>query len=236
MTTICIGVVILAYHVAYPSLTLRYRLTLVAEVDDQPKMGTSVVEVTYNEQPEVGSGRNLVFGHRGEAVAVELGERGTLFALLVAGDDIRSAPETIVFRAFGFPGGIFPQGSVEDGFRRIRQLSGKRELQLDSLPMLVRFRDMNDPKTVERVHPHNLAERFGPGSKLVRAELEIVATDSWPLSSGHFAGEPLTTGIEKRLSWLPQFYDRMLDGRRYQAASSELQLANSLASGAFMAP
>jgi hypothetical protein len=28
---------------------------------------------------------------------------------------------------------------------QMRQISGKRELPLDSLPMLVRFRDINDP-------------------------------------------------------------------------------------------
>ena len=39
--------------------------------------------------------------------------------------------------------------------------SGKRELPLESLPMLVRFRDLNDPMTVESVSPLNIGERFG---------------------------------------------------------------------------
>lgn len=234
---ICMGIdgVVLAYHVAYPSITLLYRLTLEAEVDGQPKSGSSVIEVTYSKQPEIGSGRNLVWGYRGEAVVIELGERGTLFALLKEGDDTRSIPPTIVFRAFGFSGGIWPQGRVEDLFKTIRQLSGRRELPLDNLPMLVRFRDINDPKTVERVSPHNLAERFGPGVRLVRATLEIVPPANWPFSPGHSKSEPVTTGIEQKLAWLSQYFDRMFDGRRYETISSELRLANSLSSGAFKA-
>lgn len=197
-----IGATVLAYVVAYPSVTLRYRLTLEAEVDGQPKSGSSVIEVTYSKQPEIGSGRNLVLGYRGQAVVVELGERGTLFALLKEGDDTRSLPPTIVFRAFGFSGGIWPQGSVDDLFKTIRQLSGERELPLDNLPMLVRFRDINDPMTVERVNPNNLPERFGVGAKLVRATLEIVPAGVWPINSLGITGEPVTTGIDKKLPWL----------------------------------
>jgi hypothetical protein len=164
-----------------PNSQLRFfdSVVLEAEVDGQPKVGSGVVEVTYRGQPEIGSGRDLVSGYRGEAVAVDLGERGTLFALLKAGDDSRSAPETIVFRAFGFPGGIWPRGSVKEVIGQMRQLSGKRELPFDSLPMLIRFRDISDLRTAERVHPQNLVERFGPSVKLIRSTLEIVPTASW---------------------------------------------------------
>jgi hypothetical protein len=55
--------------------------------------------------------------------------------------------------------------------------------------MFVRFRDINDPNTVERVDPNNLAASFGPGVRLTRATIEI--TDA-----------PVTTGIEKELEWL----------------------------------
>src|ERR1700712_5830669 len=96
----------------------------------------------------------------GEAVVLDLGDNGALFALLRAGDDIRSAPETIILRAFDFPGGIF-QGPPNEVLRDFERLSGKRELPLTSLPMLVRFRDPDDPKTVEQVDPLNIARHFG---------------------------------------------------------------------------
>ncbi len=55
--------------------------------------------------------------------------------------------------------------------------------------MLVRFRNIADPASVEKVYPENLAKSFGPGVRLKRATIEI-STD------------PVTTGIEKRLGWL----------------------------------
>jgi hypothetical protein len=223
---------VVGFVTMYPSVTKRYRLTIEAEVDGQPKTGSSVIEVTWRKQPRIGESPSLTYGSRGEAVVVDLGTRGALFALLKAGDDIRSAPQTIILRAFDFPGGIF-QGPPDEVLRDFDRLSGKRELPLTSLPMLVRFRDLNDPKTVEQVDPLNIARNFGAGTKLVRATLEIVSAGIWPFNRYGVSGEPVTTGIEKRLSWLPSYYNLKFDGQRYETASSALPLANSLSSGAF---
>jgi hypothetical protein len=225
----------LFYNVAYPSLTLRYRLTLEAEVVGQPKIGSGVIEVIYRKQPEFASGRDRVSSHRGQAVVLDLGERGTLFALLTAGSDSRSIPASIVLRAFDFPGGAFPGPTVEAGFSQIRKLSGKRELPLTSLPLLVRFRDINDPMTVEKVDPTDIASSFGAGTKLVRASIEVVPGGIWPLNSFGITGVPITGHIGAKLNWLAKFYDRRLDGQRFETASSSLPLANSLSSGAFSA-
>ncbi len=54
--------------------------------------------------------------------------------------------------------------------------------------MLARFRDINDPKTLERVDPKNLAASFGPGVTHVGAHAELT-------------NAPVTTGIAKRLPW-----------------------------------
>jgi hypothetical protein len=102
-----------------------------------------------------------------------------------------------------------------------------------SLPLLVRFRDIDDPKSVEEVDPLDIGKSFGAGAELVRATIEIVPVGIWPLNSFGITGEPITTGIEKRLSWLPQYYNRKFDGQRYETDSSALRLANSLSSGAF---
>lgn len=53
LAIICIGAAAIAWDVAYPSVTLRYRLTLEAAVDGQPKAGSGIVEVTYKGQPEI---------------------------------------------------------------------------------------------------------------------------------------------------------------------------------------
>ena len=181
---------VVRYDMAYPSVTVRYRLTLEAEVDGEPKAASAVREVTYTKQPPLAAQQELSIGYRGEAIALDLGSRGTLFALLQADRDSRSGPEWIVLRSFDFEGGGLPS-PTEAGIDQVARLSGKRELPLDSLPRLVRFRDINDPMTVERVNPFNIAERFGPNAKLVRATLEIVP-----------ANEPITTGINKKLVWL----------------------------------
>jgi len=206
-----IGTVVL-YKMAYPSVTLRYRLTLEAEVDGQTKTGSGVIEASYQKHMSLGAvGRDVAAGFRGEAVALDLGSRGTLFALLKAGSDSRSGPESIVLNTFGLPGGAFPGWDAES-LGKLRSLSGKRELPLENLPMLVRFRDVNDPMTVEAVNPSNIAERFGSGARLVRATLEIVPAGIWPLNSFGITGEPLTTGIQERLNWLRRLNGGYLDG------------------------
>jgi hypothetical protein len=191
---------VVSYKMAYPSVTVRYRLTLEAQLDSELKTASGVREVTYTKQPELAGQHELSIGYRGEAIALDLGARGTLFALLKAGADDRSGPEWIVLRAFDFDGGSLPR-PVEVGVEQVARLSGKRELPFDSLPMLVRFRDPSDVRTVERVNPFNIGERFGADAKLVRATLEIVATGISPFSSSGMTGEPITTGIERKLVW-----------------------------------
>ena len=192
-----VGVVVV-YKVAFPSVTVRYRLTLEAQVDGESRTGSGVIEVTYSKQSEFAGQHELVVDLRGEAVVLDLGSRGVLFALLKADTDSRSGPEWIVLRAFDFPGGSLPR-PVEEGVKQVQRLSGKRELPLTSLPLLVRFRDLNDPKTVERVDPLDIGKSFGAGARLVSATLEIVPAGIWPFSSYGITGEPVTRGIEDKL-------------------------------------
>jgi hypothetical protein len=129
-------------------------------------------------------------------VVVDLGARGLLFGLLVGEN---GNPDY----AWMLPGLVFERrgiirrenyiGSPMDQLTQIRpkaefQASKPGETPFPELPMLVRFRDIADPKTVERVDPNDLAASFGPGVKFSRATIEIV-------------DDPVTTGIEKRLVW-----------------------------------
>ena len=229
-----IGIAVASYVVysAVFSATVRYRLTLQAEVDGEPKSGSGVIEVTYSENNDPISQAAFSIDVRGEAVILDLGPRGMLFALLKGDTDSRSGPEYIVLKAFDLPGGALPS-PVTSGLQQVRRLAGKRELALTSLPQLVRFRDPNDPKTVERVDPLDLERSFGAGVKLVHAELEIVPAGIWPFNRVGVTGEPITTGIAKKLSWLPQYYDLKFDGQRYETISSQARFSNSLSAGAF---
>ena len=194
-------VVAMAFMVMLPSATIRYRLTLEALVDGRPRVGSEVIQVSY--QKNLGLLPNeAVFSVnvRGQAVQLDLGKPGVLFALLREGDEVRTAPEWIVLLAFGIGGGGMPR-PIGDGIRQIRKLSGKVELPLTSLPLLVRFRDLNALTTVERVNPLDLEASFGAGVKLVRATLEIVPAAIWPLNAYGVTGVPITTGIEDKLPW-----------------------------------
>jgi hypothetical protein len=190
----------LAVYFAVFSATVRYRLTLEAEVDGELKTGSGVTEVAYSKNNDPISSAEFSIDIRGEAVALDLGSRGTLFALLKGDTDSRSGPDYIVFRAFNFPGGSLPR-PVGKGLSDVRKLSGKRELPLTNLPLLVHFRDINDPLTIEKVDPFDLQKSFGPGAKLTRATLEIVPAGIWPLNWVGITGEPITTGIERHLPW-----------------------------------
>lgn len=198
-----------------PSATLRYRLTLVVDDNGKETEGSSVVEVTLARN---GLGTPFSMGMRGEAAAVDLGARGLLFAVL--GDDWLMFPERVVAPAFG----ISRSADRLDIFKRIAALppGSRADLPSDKLPMLVRFRDINDPKTVERVDPGNLSASFGPGVRLTRATIEV--TD-----------DPVMTGIEKRLpGWFVALRNRRasLDGDTSIARSSNA-LSNILGTGHF---
>src|SRR2546427_12145951 len=71
------------YLWAFPSETIRYRLALEAEVDGKPAVGSGVIEVTRQDTTRIfrtmgGIGAIV----KGEAVFLDLGERGSVFALL----------------------------------------------------------------------------------------------------------------------------------------------------------
>jgi hypothetical protein len=192
------------FHVTHPSATIRYRLTLTVDTPEGIKTGSGVIQVTYAKAVRIlGSSAEITIGVKGEAVVVDLGKRGLLFALLKAGKEPRSAPDWIVLKAFGFKGGAL--GSPPDAnIARLQTLHGKKQLSSQELPLLVRFRDIHDPTSVERVDPDNLAASFGPGVRLADATIEI--TD-----------DPVTNGIEKRLPWLKAVEERggALDGTRF---------------------
>jgi hypothetical protein len=183
------------------AITLRYRLTLFVEDNGQVVSGSSVYETVWGGVAEsVCRYTPACNGHpwhptvRGEAVAVDLSVRGVLFALLRydqarVGNPLTPGsvgnPAALLVAAFGHSIG----DATWDLLYRIRDTRGSIDVPLPWLPMFVRFGDLNDPTTVERVNPDDLAASFGPGVRLVRATIEITK-------------EPVTTGIERRLPWL----------------------------------
>lgn len=56
-------------------------------------------------------------------------------------------------------------------------------------PLMVRFSDINDPASIQKVDPKNLAASFGEGVELRSVRVEI--TDG-----------PISTKVHKKLPWL----------------------------------
>jgi hypothetical protein len=186
--------------------TFRYRLTLSVNVDGMVHTGSSVIEDTFIDQVALAGlagGIPWAARLRGEAVAVDLGARGILFCVLRR-DPTRNLSrdaELFPLLVFGdyFAAGFPVTDSAKFGaqIRELVRYKPKRGVDPDALPMLVRFRDLHNPASVERVDPANLAAQFGPGVELAAAMMEI--TD-----------EPVTTGIENVLSWLKTGYPEKL--------------------------
>lgn len=212
----------------YYWFTVRYRLTLEVETPDGLKVGSGVIENVWTRN-EFDIPRSSVRSRdRGEAVVVDLGSHGLLFALLCGRDRNGSRGSSdnmhdLPLEVFQRIKAIGPNtGTPGAQMRQLIGLKQEAELTQQEIPFLVRFRDIADPATVEKVDPNNLAKSFGAGVRLKRATIEITS-------------DPVTKGIEKRLGWLPQYYDKLFDGQRYQTIDATNRLANSLGSGDFKA-
>jgi hypothetical protein len=191
----------------FPSSSLHYKLSL--DIDDNgiTRHGEGVIGVSFQSQGPllISPTPQWWVDFSGEAFPIDLGARGTLFVLL-AGDPKRQRPsldyrsddryspreagraalvEYFQFYVSGLPNGLGAKFKI-DAFANSRTAV---DLAPNALPKLVRFRDADDPKSAELVDPDHLDASFGPGVKILRAKAEIT-------------GEPITSGIEKRLKWV----------------------------------
>jgi hypothetical protein len=214
----------------FPSGALRYRMTVEVEADGEMHTGSGVVEVGFARQgwsDEASLG--VLPSVTGQAVVVDLAARGVLFVLLKrvssGQGDNDSAPSTMVIKEFQLAPSV---GSLKgEMLRRLSSISARADVPFDSLPMLVRFRDLNDPKSVERVDPNNLEKSFGPGTSLVRATMETVPVGVRPFNLFGVSGTPITIGIEKTLPWLSDRRGKpgYLHGPRFDDSPDALNLS-----------
>ena len=199
---------------SFPTHTFRYRLTLDTSVDGQLRSGSGIFEISLQEKPDwFPANGSVTPSVKGEAVVVDLGSKGLLFALLT-GDPLRNSSPAYELASSTFSD---PKG-LSATLWKIKASIGRVDVPLNNLPLLVRFGDLADPKSVARVDPNDLAASFGPGVKLVRATIEI--TD-----------DPVTTGIEKRLGWLALPWEQqrlLLKGPYWDSDDPKYSYANRL--------
>ena len=196
----------------------RFRMTVEVETPQGLKTDSSVYQVTAGYRPDLQpGGKAREWAARGEAVVVDLPGGKTLFALLKTTNLMRTDLVQISMVA------LDPafQNDIPESAKRIANGDGIRspaEIVTSDYPLLVTFGDIGDPKSVVEVKASNLAPRFGPGVRLKRITVEV--TD-----------DAMTTGLEKKLGWLPEFYGRFLSGERFESVSP--RLADHLGAGNF---
>lgn len=193
--------VLLAGWQFLPPTSAEVRYKVIVEVDDNgvTRRGASVWSWRLGT-PLLALATPYSGKFQGEAVAVDLANGRTLFALL---KDAKGGEGSMVMLPERLFGDIAreergePKKFASDRIRDLRDIAsntGERQV-LDCAtpqrlrPMLVIFGDIAKPETVEQVDPCASEALLGSGVKFRRFVIEI--TD-----------EPVTTGIEKRLPWL----------------------------------
>lgn len=222
-----------------PYGTYRYKLTLEVETPEGLKSGYAVREVKTIHGIKLTPESHPSVRIRGEAVVVDLGERGVAFSI------IEEDAKTIACNAFPVPGESPGSGcTTPEGIRYYDSLKeGKAILPLKWLPTIVTFTDLKDPTSVQYVYgveryeeplPHggsetgwrvkedNFEKLFGQGVKLKQVTIEM--TD-----------EPVTIRVLNWLPWLLEYKNKLFDKRTVHTINAKNQLANSLGMGSFSA-
>lgn len=199
----------------------RFRMTVEVETPQGLRTGSSVYEV------EARGGRDLITGGktsqaelRGEAVVVDLPGGQALFALLKTQNPLRPDLPDMSMKA------LDPsyRNDRKDSARRIASGDGivsPVEIAVEDYPLLVTFRDIVDPASVEQVNPANLAATFGLGVRLSRIRIEVT-------------NEQVTVGISGRFEWWEAYRRLHFDSssRRFRDLTTE-NLASRMSIGLF---
>ena len=213
IVVVLVAAAVVGFFSLWDHASMRYKLTYVVEVNGEERTGSGVIQLRSEDTtrfpwPGVGYG----FSAKGEAVVVDLGDGRYLFSLL-------NNAATLPFKPFiAYYEG---DGSPVDVVRALKAERPSIELTTDQLPMLVTFRDINDPTSVREVDPDNLAATLGPGVRLESVTLEI--TDE-PVSERR---------MEEALSWLCNYKERRVRLNGQKGPISDNRLSNNLGTGAF---
>lgn len=172
----------------YGTKRWQYKLTVVVSTPEGLKTGTTVRELSGNLQPPIMTGRYLVMNlARGEALVVDLGERGFFFAPLTG----LYADNQILQKVF--PEQCGGMGAKEDAacklnFYAAHKATAPKIIDPEFYPSFVYFKDINDlsskesllqmgdcidPKWKKCIHKDRFEEVFGQGVRLESVTLEM---------------------------------------------------------------
>lgn len=197
----------------YPSTKIRYKMTVEVETPEGIKTGSAVREISMVSRPEMMAEGNdtHVRLEKGEAVVVDLGQRGVLFATLGSSmDDGIGA----IFNAF--PSNC-PEGNVSRcGIRYYSSLKNDEEafLPAKNYPTLITFKSLQDPLSVVTARDDfscppaqkgcenftvSLESAFGKGVTIKEITIKVTKDE-------------LTEEIKKWLPWLETLKGKYLHG------------------------
>jgi hypothetical protein len=160
--------IVVAWKVNYPSYSFNYKITVEVETPEGLKSGSAVREVTVVRQPKIGDAPSVIFDVRGEAVVVDLGERGVVFSLINWDSD------RDVYHAFK----TIRREDLKTGMKAVLS-------ENPHFPRFMTFSDLNDPKSIMSIDRKMMSKTFGEGVKFKQISIEI--TD-----------EPVTRGVSEK--------------------------------------
>ncbi len=169
------------------SSSYRFRMTVEAETPQGPRSGSGVLQVNAMKSVALTAHEHAGgVGLQGEAVVLDLPE-GPVFVLLQPVKPSSTLLPVRITKALDPNAVPSDAGAFLSSVQRLGREPGqaKAVLQQADWPLMARFRDISDPRTVEKVDAEAL------GVKWIRLE----TTD-----------DRLTTGIEKIIGWLPKVY------------------------------
>src|ERR1700752_700564 len=130
LPVVIIAVGVVAYKMAFPSYSYRYRLQISLSVDEKVYTGASVIEVTWNCGPEVTGLGRCISSLGGQAVVIDLGSRGAVVATLRSGEYVTPIPDGAV-EAVWLCANAFGNPSTHKELPGLPSLTGRRALSPD---------------------------------------------------------------------------------------------------------
>lgn len=191
------------------SATVRYRVIATVEVDGKPVEKSTVMEIKYRnvDDPNVnwfiwavtGMSSTLTYTEEhGEALIIDLGDRGTAFLLpatyspggsIGTGNFSSGFYDTSLLITFGITNKLLLMDAND--FARLRNVKGRFPLKTrhpDVHPAMAALSNEKNPGTIFQVDPHNMEASFS-GVRLVGIDIEITK-------------DPVTSKLPQRLPWL----------------------------------
>lgn len=190
---------------------IRYRLTATVESGGRLYTGTGVIQIKILYQEYWTA--PLVSRVRGDAIVIDVPDRSPIFVLL-SNKGNASLAQFLPFNVF-----VDRLGRKTPLRQRVNMLAtmhDKVALPAKEYPMMVAFRDLNDPASVYQVFPDDLSPPLDPGAHLVGMTIEMTR-------------DRVTYQVEQYLPWITDVHGNLL-GKSIVTTS---ELADRLGPAAF---